>query len=302
MGSRDEGTTECYGLQSGVEIGRRLGLSEETARQLMRQQLAENALRAGGSVEYRVPPECRDGGRLDLDPGSTSFRAFAAYGPLLEQRGTRIGVRPHGDVDRRRLAHPCDQVAGGEVVQQELERLRLSARLVPPPNVEREPRGVQRVALSRLGIPRAEKLLVRVVAHRARDFERPGRSAHRLHACPDVDERSQCLRAQAAVELLRLAEARRELAHRPVDREPERGGIVREWVQDVVVPRPLEIGRVREALRLEGRVQYLLGRALGCVQEIELLQAIAVLAIEPHDLLRGEHAPVVGRRIVAQSR
>jgi len=72
-GVSDEGTTECYALQSGVEIGRRLGLSEGTARQLMRQQLTENALRGRGSFEYLVPPECRDGGRLDLDPGSTRF-------------------------------------------------------------------------------------------------------------------------------------------------------------------------------------------------------------------------------------
>ena len=48
-------------------------LSEDTARQLMRQQLTENALRGPGSLEYRVPPECRDGGRLDLDPDSTRF-------------------------------------------------------------------------------------------------------------------------------------------------------------------------------------------------------------------------------------
>ena len=39
----------------------------------MRQQLAENALRAQGAFEYLVPPECRDGGRLDLDPGSSRF-------------------------------------------------------------------------------------------------------------------------------------------------------------------------------------------------------------------------------------
>ena len=38
-GVRDEGTTECYALQSGVELGGRLGLSEGTARQLMEQQL-----------------------------------------------------------------------------------------------------------------------------------------------------------------------------------------------------------------------------------------------------------------------
>jgi hypothetical protein len=72
-GVSDEGTTECYALQSGVEIGRRLGLSEGRARQLMRQQLTENALRSRGSFEYLVPPDCRDGGRLDLDPGSSAF-------------------------------------------------------------------------------------------------------------------------------------------------------------------------------------------------------------------------------------
>ena len=72
-GERDEGTTECYGLQSGVELGRRFGLSEDTARQLMRQQLAENAGRSGATTEYLVPPECRDGGSLDLDPESSRF-------------------------------------------------------------------------------------------------------------------------------------------------------------------------------------------------------------------------------------
>ena len=72
-GVRDEGTTECYALQSGVELGERLGLSEGTARQLMEQQLAENAGRSGVAAEYLVPPECTDGGALDLDRSSTSF-------------------------------------------------------------------------------------------------------------------------------------------------------------------------------------------------------------------------------------
>ncbi len=72
-GERDEGTTECFGLQSGVALARRLGASDDTARRMMRQQLAENALRAQGGVEYLVPPECRDGGELDLDPGSSRF-------------------------------------------------------------------------------------------------------------------------------------------------------------------------------------------------------------------------------------
>ncbi|HLE99272.1 MAG TPA: hypothetical protein VI540_05190 [Gaiellaceae bacterium] len=72
-GVRDEGETECYALQSGVGLGQRLGLSEDRARQMMRQQLTENALRAGGSFEYRVPPECRDEGRLDLAPDDSRF-------------------------------------------------------------------------------------------------------------------------------------------------------------------------------------------------------------------------------------
>jgi hypothetical protein len=69
-GVRNEGSTECYALQSGVELGQQLGLSEDTARRLMRLQLVENS---GANAEYRVPPDCRDGGRLDLDPGSTQF-------------------------------------------------------------------------------------------------------------------------------------------------------------------------------------------------------------------------------------
>ena len=72
-GVGDEATTECYALQSGVELGVGLGLSEGTARQLMRQQLTENALRGVGTIEYRVTSECRDGGRLDLEPGDSTF-------------------------------------------------------------------------------------------------------------------------------------------------------------------------------------------------------------------------------------
>jgi hypothetical protein len=72
-GLRDEGTTECYALQTGVEVGRRLGLSADTARQMMRQQLTENLQHRGSSVEYLVPADCKDGGPLDLDPRSSRF-------------------------------------------------------------------------------------------------------------------------------------------------------------------------------------------------------------------------------------
>ena len=72
-GENDEGTTECYALQSGVELGQRLGLDEGTSRRLMAQQLTENRLRGLQTVEYRVSSECRDGGELDLDPTSSAF-------------------------------------------------------------------------------------------------------------------------------------------------------------------------------------------------------------------------------------
>ena len=72
-GETDEGVTNCYAFQSGVALGRRLGLSEGTAARMMRQQLADNATYGRSSPEYLVPSECRDDGRLDLDPGSGRF-------------------------------------------------------------------------------------------------------------------------------------------------------------------------------------------------------------------------------------
>ena len=85
-GTGDEGTTECYALQSGVELGTRLGLSEDTARQLMRQQLIENQLRGASTLEYRVPPECRNGGRLDLDRVVFDFREHGTSPDTRRQR------------------------------------------------------------------------------------------------------------------------------------------------------------------------------------------------------------------------
>jgi hypothetical protein len=72
-GEADESTVECYALQSGVTLGRRLGLDEDDARRLMRQQLVENELRGVGTLEYRLTSECRNGGDLDLDPASDRF-------------------------------------------------------------------------------------------------------------------------------------------------------------------------------------------------------------------------------------
>ena len=72
-GEADESTVECYALQLGVTLGRRLGLDEDDARRLMRQQLVENELRGVGTLEYRLTSECRSGGDLDLDPASDRF-------------------------------------------------------------------------------------------------------------------------------------------------------------------------------------------------------------------------------------
>ena len=72
-GEADEGVANCYAFQSGVELGRRLGLPDGTAARMMRQQLVENAGVARRSPAYLVPRECRDGGSLDLDPAGSRF-------------------------------------------------------------------------------------------------------------------------------------------------------------------------------------------------------------------------------------
>jgi hypothetical protein len=72
-GEADEGVTECFALQSGVELGQRLGLSEGTARRMMRSQLVENSGRSAATAEYRVPADCENGGPLDLRPNDPDF-------------------------------------------------------------------------------------------------------------------------------------------------------------------------------------------------------------------------------------
>jgi hypothetical protein len=72
-GVRDEGLANCFGFQSGVQIGVNLGLSESRARAMMREQLATNASDSGSNLQYRVPSGCRDGGAYDLSPGAAAF-------------------------------------------------------------------------------------------------------------------------------------------------------------------------------------------------------------------------------------
>lgn len=72
-GVADEGVTNCYAFQSGVELGVRLGLSRGTAAAMMREQLADNPSDSAGDSRYLVPNGCENGGRYDLHPKSDGF-------------------------------------------------------------------------------------------------------------------------------------------------------------------------------------------------------------------------------------
>jgi hypothetical protein len=73
-GVRNEAETECYALQEGVQLGRRLGLAASTARELMEAQRAYDLSDASvARLDYRLPADCRDGGSLDLRPNDTRF-------------------------------------------------------------------------------------------------------------------------------------------------------------------------------------------------------------------------------------
>lgn len=73
-GERNEGVTECRGMQLGVALGERLGLTRDDARRLMKDRYGRNlAERSITRSEYRLPAECRDGGALDLRPDDGSF-------------------------------------------------------------------------------------------------------------------------------------------------------------------------------------------------------------------------------------
>jgi hypothetical protein len=72
-GERNEGLANCFGFQSGVDIGADLGLSESSARAMMREQLATNASDSGPNSQYLVPSGCRNGGAEDLHPTSPAF-------------------------------------------------------------------------------------------------------------------------------------------------------------------------------------------------------------------------------------
>jgi hypothetical protein len=71
-GVGNEGLANCYAYQSGVQVGVNLGLSRSVAYGLMRQALSDNAVDAA-DPQYIVPSGCSNGGKYDLDPGSSQF-------------------------------------------------------------------------------------------------------------------------------------------------------------------------------------------------------------------------------------
>ena len=71
-GVANEGLANCYAYQSGVQAGVSLGLSRSVAYGLMKQALSDNAVDAA-DPQYIVPSGCSNGGKYDLDPGSSQF-------------------------------------------------------------------------------------------------------------------------------------------------------------------------------------------------------------------------------------
>jgi hypothetical protein len=71
-GVADEALANCYAYQSGVAVARNLGLSANTARRLMHQQLADNPGDFAGTA-YVVPAGCHRGGAFDLKLDGTHF-------------------------------------------------------------------------------------------------------------------------------------------------------------------------------------------------------------------------------------
>ncbi len=73
-GERDEGVTECKGLQEGVARGERLGLERAAAQRMMGTLYLRNlGERSITRLSYALPDGCVDGGSLDLRPDDGAF-------------------------------------------------------------------------------------------------------------------------------------------------------------------------------------------------------------------------------------
>ena len=72
-GEPNEALANCFAYQSGVAVGEALGLSSSTARQLMREQLADNPSDFADTPAYVVPAGCTQGGSFDLHLDGSHF-------------------------------------------------------------------------------------------------------------------------------------------------------------------------------------------------------------------------------------
>ena len=72
-GVSSEAVANCFAYQSGVRVGRALGLDVGTARRLMHEQLADNAADFADAPAYVVPSGCHRGGSLDLHLDGSHF-------------------------------------------------------------------------------------------------------------------------------------------------------------------------------------------------------------------------------------
>jgi hypothetical protein len=73
QGQRSEAVANCYAYQSGVHVGTALGLSDQTARRLMHEQLVDNPAEFADTPAYVVTAACTRGGSLDLHLDGTHF-------------------------------------------------------------------------------------------------------------------------------------------------------------------------------------------------------------------------------------
>lgn len=72
-GEANEGLANCFGYQSGVSVGRELGLTDKKSYELMKSELGSNGVYADSAPAYLVPSGCKDGAQYDLHPSSSRF-------------------------------------------------------------------------------------------------------------------------------------------------------------------------------------------------------------------------------------
>ena len=145
---------------------------------------------------------------------------------------------------------------------------------------------MHRVRLRRHRIDRREQTLVAIVAHRARQNERPAR-----HVVAQVEEDVDRLRPERCVQPAAPPEDRREIADPDTNVRPLR--VERDVDEVAVAQRMRDRGRRPELRRRAAWVQHLFGGVLLELQMLLVSQRAPIVAVHAQHALRGEHLPVV---------